>query len=169
VPDPASEGKAGRPKTIRKQVRHNAWLTNDEAGYVIRALDRRDATLGPILRSAWSGGSLGMANASVETSRHVEDFALGIVVGFQPSTTARIFEDIELGLPQRWLWCAAQTPWPATIPDNPGPMVSWAPPPAGTVLQVPAAVSIELRDRHRQATQRPHLVHPWTSSAAPSR
>ena len=132
----------GRPPKVRQQVRHNALLTADEGGYLVTALDRQGASLGPLLREAWSGSRMGQQNGSSDTSRDVRDHCLGIIVGFQPSTAARLLSglEMELGTPQRFLWVPARTPRPKVRPQDPGEL-RWKPTGPDTSLRVPWGIT----------------------------
>lgn len=142
---PARTGSPGRPRMVRSQVRHNALLTADEGGYLVAALDRQGASLGPLLRAAWNSSRMGQQNGSTDTSRDVAEHCLGLIVGFQPRHVVRLFDEADLGTPQRFVWCPARTPRPTVTPSDPGPLTDWRPPAAGTVLPVPASVTATLR------------------------
>lgn len=116
----------GRAPVLRKQrvqVRHNALFHLDEGQTLTRMLDRVGATVGPTLRSAWGGETLGQQNASDDRTRMVTDYSLGLVIGFQPSTVLPLLDDAEAGTPQRFLFGAATDP---SIPErrvsDPGPL-----------------------------------------------
>jgi hypothetical protein len=79
--------------------------------------ERRGSTLGPNLRSAWSGSTIGQANASEERTRHVPagSYAVGLTMAFQPVTIQPLLDDAAGGTPQRFVYCSAVDP---AIPDN---------------------------------------------------
>lgn len=121
---------AGRKKprkwTRRLQVRHNAFIYVDEGTTVIKlGVERKGSILGESIRSAWSGSTLGQANAREETTRLVpaHSYALGMAVGFQQTPAEKLLEDAGTGTPQRFLWVSAIDP---RIPDAdvawPGPL-----------------------------------------------
>jgi hypothetical protein len=117
--------KTGLPITIkvRRQVRHNAYFYVDEGETINKLMkERLGATLGPALRTAWTGDTLGQANARDETTRMVKGgtYSMGILIGFQPDVAIDMLTDVGPGTPQRFLWFGAQdtempddtTPWP---------------------------------------------------------
>lgn len=129
--------RKGNPKeeTYKLQTRGNAFFYVDEGQMLNKLLaERRGSTLGPTLRSAWNGSSLGQSNASQETTRHLAAgaYSLGLVVGYQYGTAAELLSDAGPGTPQRFLWFGAQdrqmsretaaTPWPGRLPLPPMPL-----------------------------------------------
>lgn len=108
----------GRNKTpepimvkVRKAVRHRAFFWVDEGEALTKIMhERAGARLGPDLRSAWSGGTLGQANASEERWRHVPGgtYSMGLLIGYQPDTAVAMLSDVGPGTPQRFLWFGAQ-------------------------------------------------------------
>lgn len=114
----------GDPKTkpIRAQVRHNALLFLDEGETLTKMMkERRGATVGMALRTAWTGGTLGQANAQEATTRHVPDgsYSLGILIGYQPHAAQEMLADGAGGTPQRFLWLSALDPDMAEAPSEP--------------------------------------------------
>lgn len=67
------------------------------------------------IRSAWSGETLGTANASKERRRHVpaDSYRFAMAVGFQPSFAAELLTGVSAGDPQRFLFVGV------TYPDQP--------------------------------------------------
>lgn len=117
---PASEqqgagkgGKGGRPPKpdmVRAQVRHNAFVTADEGTAMTELMHgRKGSTLGSTLRTAWSGGTLGNANASKDRYRVIPSgsYSIGMCVGFQRITVGPLLSDFVAGTPQRFAWVAA--------------------------------------------------------------
>lgn len=124
----ARRGQAPEPVTVKTRavVRHRAYFYVDEGAMLTTLMnDRKGSTLGATLRTAWSGGTLGQANAKEETTRFVKggQYAMGIAIGYQPSTAVELLSDVGPGTPQRFLWFGAQdtempetrTPWPDPI------------------------------------------------------
>jgi len=111
------DGPDGKSVQIRKQARHNAFFSAEEGQQVATIMERKGATLATSLCSAWKGETMGMANASKETSRQVEDgsYNLGVVMGFQLHTVTPILELVGLGLPQRILWVSAND---SSVPEE---------------------------------------------------
>ena len=122
------DGPGGKPVKVKRQNRFNAFVYADE-GEVLAATARRNttSTLLPTLRSIFSGGPLGQANASEERKRRVPAgrYSYGVVIALQPSKAGPLFDDLGAGTPQRILWLPARTDrpapdqrprWPGTIP-----------------------------------------------------
>lgn len=107
------KGKRGRPKkaeTVRAQVRHNAFVTADEGTAMTELMHgRKGSTLGSTLRTAWSGGTLGNANASKDRYRVIPSgsYSIGMCVGFQRITVGPLLDDYVAGTPQRFAWVSA--------------------------------------------------------------
>lgn len=118
-------GPNGRTRQARQraQIHYNASFYLDEGEALTKMLERAGTTVGPTLRSAWGGETLGQQNASDDRTRIVRDYSLGIVIGFQPSTILPLLDDAEAGTPQRFLYASATDP---NIPDvqvaHPGPL-----------------------------------------------
>lgn len=98
-------------KQVRAVVRHRAFFFVDEGETLTKLMrERQGSTLGPALRTAWSGGTLGQANASEDRFRFVpaRSYSMGIVIGYQPETAVSMLSDVGPGTPQRFLWLGAQ-------------------------------------------------------------
>lgn len=110
-----------KTKTVRAQVRNNAFLFLDEGEALTKMLERRGNTVGTVIRTAWTGGTLGQANAQELTTRTIPDgsYALGILIGYQPHTAQKMLEDSGGGTPQRFLWLSALDPEMADRPGEP--------------------------------------------------
>jgi hypothetical protein len=120
-----------RSKTVRCQVRHNIHFYVDE-GATLNALisGRKGSTLGPTLRSAWNGATLGSTNATEDRTRLVKKgtYTFGMVVGHQPTTAIELIRDSETGMAQRFLFASANDPlipdarvrWPGELALKPG-------------------------------------------------
>lgn len=105
-------GKIPEPvmRKVRKAVRHRAFFWVDEGEALTKIMtERAGARLGPDIRSAWSGGTLGQANASEERWRHVpgNTYSMGLLIGYQPETAVAMLSDVGPGTPQRFLWFGA--------------------------------------------------------------
>jgi hypothetical protein len=97
--------------TVRKAVRHRACFFVDEGEALTKLMhERSGATLGPHMRTAWSGGALSQANASADRYRYVPDgsYSMGLIIGYQPDTAVAMLQDVGPGTPQRFLWFGAQ-------------------------------------------------------------
>lgn len=104
-------------KKVRKQVRNNAYVYVDEGQTLTKLGNRDSSTIAPTLRSAWSGQTLGQANATVERTRVVpgDSYSLGVLLGYQLGTAGALLGDAEGGTPQRVVFVSAVDP---TIPDQ---------------------------------------------------
>jgi hypothetical protein len=108
---------------LRTQVRFNVLFELDEGQALTAMLQRSGATIGPALRSAWSGAVLGQQNADAERNRRVDGYATGLVAGFQPDAMQALIDDTHTGMPQRFAFVAATDPaLPRERPDDPGPL-----------------------------------------------
>lgn len=140
-------------KTVRAAVRHRAFFFVDEGETLTKLMrERQGSTLGPTLRTAWSGGTLGQANASDERFRFVpaRSYTVGIAIGYQPSTAVTMLEDVGPGTPQRFLWVGAQdTEMPEELYEWPE-QITLPPEDAPTgVIRFPAEIKKWLRSQHR--------------------
>ena len=127
VDEPDDNGKV---KKVKKQVRNNAFFFVDEGQVLAELGTRKNATLLPTIRSAFTGAALGQMNASEERRRLLPSgsYTIGVVVALQTVLAGALLEDAEGGTPQRMLWLSAIDP---TIPDNPPAwpgVVPWEPP-----------------------------------------
>jgi hypothetical protein len=108
------QGQQRRPKVnrVKAQVRNNVFFYVDEAVTILKHMTRKDATLGPVLRSAFFGETLGQANASVETTRYLPSmsYSMGVVVGFQQEPAIEMMRDAGVGTPQRFIWIGVADP-----------------------------------------------------------
>jgi hypothetical protein len=122
---------------VKAQVRHNALVYVDEGEQLFAMADRKGATIMTAIRSAWNAESLGQSNATAETTRVLErgSYALGMVVGIQPSKVGPLFNEAAGGTPQRFLFCRVTDPhipnqgpfWPGRLPcTEPVPTVDAA-------------------------------------------
>ena len=123
-------GDNGRSQKVRQQVRNNAYFFVDEGQVLAEIGSRKNATLLPTIRSAFSGATLGQTNASEERKRIIPggSYTVGITVAMQTVLAGALLEDAEGGTPQRMLWLPAIDP---TIPDTPPPWpgkLPWASP-----------------------------------------
>lgn len=120
----------GEPKTkpVRAVVRHNAFFFLDEGETLTRMLERKGATVGMTLRTAWTGAGLGAANAAEQTTRFVPEgqYSMGLLIGWQPHAAQALIGDAGGGTPQRFLWLSGIDPG---MPDDPEPRPeAWRPP-----------------------------------------
>lgn len=159
--------RKGEPKTekARAQIRHNAFFYADEGQTLTKMMkERQGTTVGMAIRTAWTGGALGQANAREENTRFLPDgsYSMGLLIGYQPKVAQDLLSDGGPGTPQRFLWLSAIDP---NIPDEPVPLpdpvrLSLRPDvPAGTdvVVSFPADLRAQLR-REQLARQRGEVV-----------
>jgi hypothetical protein len=102
---------------VRKQVRHNAYFFMDEGEGLAKLMERQNATLGPIFRSAWMGTELGQSLADGERTRWIDalTYSMGMVIGFQPEAAQALLAGGAFGTPQRFLWMSG---YDLTLPDD---------------------------------------------------
>lgn len=150
------ENHGVKKKVKRKvQTKRRVFMYLDEGQALAGLGDRKGSTLMESIRSMWSGGTTGQANARNETKRHLlkGQYRLALVVGFQPQHAVGLLNDAGGGTPQRFLWFNAVDP---AIPDNLPPWpggLAWEPPEqrayAGAVIgheiTVPQHVSDEIQ------------------------
>ena len=125
-----TEEDTGKPKKVKKQVRHNAFFSIDEGQVLAELGTRRNAVLLPTIRSAFSGSTLGQMNASEERRRILPkgSYTIGMALALQTVLAGALLDDAEGGTPQRMLWLPAVDPEiPEDGPNWPGPL-PWSPP-----------------------------------------
>jgi hypothetical protein len=156
--------RKGEPKTekVRAQVRHNAFFYVDEGQTLAKMMqERQGSTVGMAIRTAWTGGALGQANAREENTRFLPDgsYSMGLIIGYQPKIAQHLLADGGPGTPQRFLWLSAIDPH---IPDEPVPLpdpfrMPVELPGADPVVSFPADLRAQLR-REQLARQRGEVV-----------
>jgi hypothetical protein len=94
------------------QTRESVHYAVDEVRSLEALLDRKGATLGPVLNSAWTADPLGNENATHERTRRLKAGAYRLVVslGIQPEHADALLDQASNGLPQRLLWFDAYDP-----------------------------------------------------------
>jgi hypothetical protein len=118
-------GDDGKKRKVKRQVRHGAVFSLDEGQLLAEITQRRGSTILPVLRTAWSGGDPGMANASVETRRSLRpgSYAVGLVSLWQDKAAAMLLADVDGGTPQRFVWLPADDAGASVdTPEWPGPL-----------------------------------------------
>lgn len=113
---------------IRKQTRNAAVFHIDEGTALATMGARKDAVLLPTLRTAFTHGTLGQANASAERKRIAPSgsYVYGITMGIQPSESGPLLADAGAGTPQRFVWLMSTDPLaPRERPDDPPP-IEWS-------------------------------------------
>lgn len=162
VEEPDDKGKL---RSVKRQVRHGAFVFADEGQVLTEIADRNGSTLLPTLRTMWTGGTIGQTNASSERKRVVPagSYVFGVVLGLQPSKAGKLLADADAGTPGRFGWASATDP---TIPDEPpawpGPL-SWKVPPVitgGTAVDVAPEIIAEVRSAGLAVVRGHSVVHP---------
>ncbi len=145
------ESEKPRKKRVKRQVHYNVFVYVDEGEQLTKQAERSGTTIMTMIRSAFSGETLGQKNAREETTRIVErqNYRLAMVIGYQPEKAAALLRDDESvgGTPQRFVWGSAtdqSIPPPGKLPSDPGPL-HWRP------LPSPGRVEMGVSDAIRQA------------------
>ncbi|MFG2165540.1 P-loop NTPase family protein [Micromonospora chersina] len=156
--------RKGEPKTekVRAQVRHNTFFYVDEGQTLAKMMqERQGSTVGMAIRTAWTGGALGQANAREENTRFLPDgsYSMGLIIGYQPQVAQHLLADGGPGTPQRFLWLSAIDPH---IPDEPVPLpdpfrMPVQMPDGDPIVSFPADLRAQLR-REQLARQRGEVV-----------
>lgn len=123
--DRVDEDGTGKTK-VKKQTRFGAVVYIDEGAVLGPLKDRRGSTLLSVLRSAFTHGPLGQANASADTTRILagDRYVYGLTMGVQPEHAGPLLDDVAAGTPQRFVWLSASDPdmpdeaedWPGALP-----------------------------------------------------
>jgi hypothetical protein len=117
--DPETKKKTGKQK-VGKQ---GAFFVVDEGAALMAMAKREGTTILPTLCSAWSGQTLGQANASMERRRIIGPGRVRVsaVINMQSSNGWRMFEDevAVLGFPGRAMFASATDPLAPSIDDIP--------------------------------------------------
>jgi hypothetical protein len=104
------------------QERSAVLFYADEGERLLSLKKREGSTTLEVIRTAWSGGDVGMMNASRDTTRRLirDTYRFVLLIGFQPPFAADLLADQVAGTPQRFLWAAAGDPTaPPTRPTFP--------------------------------------------------
>lgn len=122
----------GKKTKVKRQTRNGALFILDEGQMLAEIGNRKGSTILPVLRTAWSGGDPGQANASIETRRSLKagTYTLGLISLWQDVAGAQLLDDADGGTPQRFVWMPTNDPgaaldgytWPGRlhwdIPDK---------------------------------------------------
>lgn len=141
----------GKKRKVKRQVLHGALFSLDEGQLLGEISQRRGSTILPVLRTAWSGGDPGQANASVETRRSLKpgSYSVGLVSLWQDKAAAMLLQDVDGGTPQRFVWLPTSDAGASVdTPEWPGPL-EWRRPEliilAGIVRPNPLEVAGSIR------------------------
>lgn len=126
---PAGTGSKNRRLELIPAADRRRIMVVDEVEALGASKHRQGATIGPMLRTALTGGALGQENASLETRRYVPggEYRLVMVAGVQPTKSGVLLDEADLGTPQRFIWLPARDP---LIPDEDEPWpgdLGWVP------------------------------------------
>jgi len=100
---------------------HTAGLFHvDEGQRLLKLAGRQGSTILETLRTAWSGGTIGTANANKTTRRRLAagTYRMSVGIGFQPKYALELLADHAAGTPQRVVFVFARDP---SVPDGPPP------------------------------------------------
>lgn len=158
----------GKMKPVKRQTKSGAAFVLDEGQAFAEMGSRKGSTLLPTMRSAWSGATLGQANASAETHRVLKrhTYRLTFIVGFQVDYAVGLLDDAAGGTPQRFVFAAANDPnVPGDPPEWPGEIRIAAPTyRMGEVLiDVDPAIAADVRARGVMSTRGVMAVDPLDS------
>ena len=122
---PLKDGIGYHQKKVKVKRYDNACFYVDEGEAITQLLQRNASTLGETLRRGFADQDLGQTNASTETTRRVKggEYALGLLIGFQPGTVLPVLEDVGPGTPQRFIFASPidpNRPHPDQAPLWPG-------------------------------------------------
>jgi hypothetical protein len=154
IDDPSGAVTAeGKPKLIKvkKQVVTNAFFVADEGEAFTKMQERSGATIGPIIRSAWYGQTIGQQNADQDRRRVLAEgsYAMGMLVGFQPETVLPLLNDEAAGTPQRFVSCWTVDP---TVPKTRNPFTGPVSPEefnvSPSMMSLAEPVRSEIWDQH---------------------
>ena len=106
------EDGAGKKTKVKTQTKHGALFMLDEGQMLAEIGSRKGSTILPVLRTAWSGGDPGQANASIETRRSLRagSYAVGLISLWQDKSGAALIQDADGGTPQRFVWLPTTDP-----------------------------------------------------------
>lgn len=152
VPDVDEE--SGKPNGKQKVGKRALHFDIDEAMSLIGQAGRSGAIIVPTLCSAWSGKTLGQANADASRRRIIPagKVRISCCMNMQASNGWRLFEDDirAMGFPGRILFASAHDPhgtadatWEGSIPFPLLPAQNLLP----TVLRYDPSITTEIKDR----------------------
>jgi len=112
---------------------HSSGLFHVDEGQRLHKLaGRQGSTILETLRTAWSGGTIGTANANKGTRRRLSagTYRMSVGIGFQPTYALELLADDAAGTPQRFVFVYARDPhvpdgsppaWPGCLDVHPTP------------------------------------------------
>jgi hypothetical protein len=143
----------GKAKKVKRQTMWGVLFSLDEGQALSEMGSRKGSTILPVLRTAWSGGDPGQANASIETRRHLRpgSYHVGLVSLWQDKAATALLADADGGTPQRFVWLPTNDPgasyhnrptWPGAMPWERPPLIVMG----GIVQPCPMGVAREIMD-----------------------
>jgi hypothetical protein len=110
----------GKRLKVKRRTKTGVMLTLDEGQALTELGGRNGSVLLPVLRTAWSGETIGQSNAREETKRRLapHTYRLSLIVGFQAAAAGALLADHERGTAQRFVLFSTIDP---SIPDDPPP------------------------------------------------
>ena len=170
APPPPLRGKGDPSEQDAPPVQ--AIFTASEVDGLAAVASRRGSTLLPVLRSMWSGETLGAANAQAHTRVSVpaHSYRACLTVGVQPEAAGPLLHDLR-GTAQRFVWLPVGDPEPPEVlpPEPPAFQIrnqANVPPwmMANRVLELPEVARAAMID-HRRAVLRGDDVNPLDGHA----
>jgi len=156
----------GKKSKVKRHTKRGALFMLDEGQALAEMGNRKGSTILPILRTAWSGGDAGQANASLETRRVLKagSYVLGLVSLWQDAAAARLIDDVDGGTPQRFVFIETIDPTISATdtPEWPGPL-DWQPGPVYTIprlFDIDPVIVAEIRHGHAAAQRGEVMVDP---------
>lgn len=151
--------KGGRTLALTPDFDRHRLFTVDEGETLRKLTERSGTTLGPFLRTALTGGVLGLTNSKAGGhSRRVpaRSYRLLMVVNLHPSQADILLAGDDVGTPQRFVWFPTDAgDLPERVDDLPGwpGDLGWEPPVglASGDLEYPAAIAREIRQARLDA------------------
>jgi hypothetical protein len=121
----------GKKRTVKRQAYRGVLFNLDEGQALAEMASRKGSTIMQALRTVWSGGDAGQANASAETFRSLTpgSYHVGIVSLWQDKAASLLLADADGGTPQRFIWMPTNDPGAGRGWTWPGPL-NWEPPAA---------------------------------------
>lgn len=117
---------------VMVRLASSAVFVATEIDKLAALLGRKNATLGGVLRSAWSGEPLGETNAAEANRRFVSrhSYRASVVVHVQPGRAGALLnaDEAAAGTPQRVLWLPAADPDAPDMAPAPPALLRWVAP-----------------------------------------
>jgi hypothetical protein len=154
VEETVDDGGKTVKRKVKKQVKHGALFSLDEGQLLSEIGNRKGATILPVLRTAWSGGDPGQANASVETRRSLKPgtYAIGVISLWQDKAAIALLDDADGGTPQRFVWLDVADPgasinrpaWPGPLHWNAPDLIAFQGVISANPLKLSPAIELEV-------------------------